>query len=69
MTMPNNSESVMTSMGDVFSLSVLLGYFLAGLPTIALLLTISWTVIRIYESYLNVRKLRREERKPNEPII
>jgi len=35
--------------GDVVSLSVLLGYFLAGLPVLATVLTIVWTALRIYE--------------------
>lgn len=43
------SENV-EHIGDGISLSVLFGYFFAGLPTIALVLTIIWTGIRIYET-------------------
>lgn len=43
------SENV-AHVGDGISLSVLFGYFFAGLPTVALVLTIAWTAIRIYET-------------------
>lgn len=36
--------------GDALSLGVLIGYFFAALPAIATLLTVIWTVIRIYET-------------------
>lgn len=36
--------------GDVFSLYVLFAYFLSALPTVALVLTVVWTAIRIYET-------------------
>lgn len=36
--------------GDALSLSVLLGYFVSYLPAIATVLTIVWTLIRIYET-------------------
>lgn len=45
-----NNESDMTHVGDTFSLTILIGYFLAGLPTVALLLTVIWTALRIYET-------------------
>jgi len=35
--------------GDVVSLTVLLGYFIAGLPVLATMLTVIWTGIRIYQ--------------------
>lgn len=43
------SENV-AHIGDGFSLSILFGYFFAGLPTVALILTVIWTAIRIYET-------------------
>lgn len=50
--------------GDVVSLSVLLGYFLAGLPVLATVLTIIWTALRIYETETVQRWLG----KKDEPI-
>lgn len=44
------NDGVMHSLGDTISISVLFGYFLAGLPTLTLLVTFIWTVIRIWET-------------------
>lgn len=54
------SDSGMTHVGDGFSLIALFGYFFASLPAVALAFTIIWTAMRIYESYLNIKKLRKE---------
>lgn len=45
----NKDLEAMQHVGDGLSLSVLLGYFLGALPTMALLLTTIWTAIRIWE--------------------
>lgn len=45
-----NDSEIVTHFGDALSLTTLFGYFLAGLPTIALLLTVIWTALRIYET-------------------
>lgn len=55
-----NEESVMTHVGDAVSLTMLFGYLVSIMPTVALLFTIVWTGLRIYESYLNIKKLRKE---------
>lgn len=54
------SDSAMTQVGDGLSLTILFGYFVAGLPMVAVLFTVIWTGMRIYESYLNIKKLRRD---------
>lgn len=36
--------------GDVFSVTVLVGYFVSALPVLATMLTVIWTGIRIYET-------------------
>jgi hypothetical protein len=43
------NDTVMEKVGDLISASVLLGWMAGALPTIATLLTIIWTSIRIYE--------------------
>lgn len=43
-----NDHEAMAHIGDTVSISVLFGYYVAGLPTIALTLTVVWTLIRIY---------------------
>lgn len=50
MKMNNENLSTMHTVGDTLSLTTLFGYFFAGLPTIALLLTVIWTTIRILET-------------------
>lgn len=42
-------DAVMKSVGDVSSLSLLIGYFTGSLPVLATMLTIAWTALRIYE--------------------
>lgn len=46
--MPTNETAM--QIGDVLSLGVLLGWFVAALPAVATLLTVIWTAIRIYET-------------------
>lgn len=41
---------VVSHIGDAISLTVLFGYFIAALPTLAVLFTVIWTGIRIYET-------------------
>jgi hypothetical protein len=60
----------MHSIGDAFSVSVLLGYFMGALPTVALVLTTIWTAIRIWEmcTVVNWRnQIRYWRGKDNEP--
>lgn len=52
--------------GDIFSLSVLVGYFVSALPAVATFVTIIWTILRIYEMETVQRWLKK--RKDNEPI-
>lgn len=40
----------MSLVGDGFSVLILLGWFVSALPAIATLLTVVWTLIRIYET-------------------
>lgn len=51
------NETTMQNLGDTFSLTVLFGYFFSGLPAIALLLTVIWTALRIWEM-CTVREMR-----------
>lgn len=60
-----NIDEVMNSAGDAISVTVLLGYFFAGLPAFATILTIIWTALRIYEMCTVQGWLKR--RKDNEP--
>lgn len=46
----NGEESLGMKFGDVISFSVLFGTMFQFLPSIAALLTIMWTMIRIYET-------------------
>lgn len=41
---------VVAQVGDAVSLTVLVGYLLSALPTLAVLFTVIWTAIRIYET-------------------
>lgn len=45
----NDFLSYVKTVGDVFSLSVLVSYFVGSLPILSLLLTVIWTGLRIYE--------------------
>lgn len=45
-----NEQEVMAQTGDALSLSVLFGYYVSALPTIALTVTIIWTLMRIGSS-------------------
>lgn len=45
---PDNTEVAMR-VGDGVSVSVLIGYFVGALPTIALVLTITYTLLRLWE--------------------
>ena len=47
-------------LGDVLSITALLGSLIAVLPAVASLLTILWTAIRIYETQTVQRILNRE---------
>lgn len=47
--MDKNELGYMHSFFDTLSVSVLLGYFLGALPTVALILTTVWTALRIWE--------------------
>lgn len=58
-----NEDSVMVHVGDGLSLAALFGYFAFALPMVAVLFTIIWTAMRIYESFLNIKKLRKEMKK------
>lgn len=51
------NEHTMQNLGDAFSLTVLFGYFFSSLPVVALVLTIVWTALRIWEM-CTVRNLR-----------
>lgn len=44
------SSEHMSLVGDGFSVLILLGWFVSALPAIATLLTVVWTLIRIYET-------------------
>lgn len=46
----DNMADTVNYIGDTISLTTLFGYFLGGLPTVALLLTVFWTAIRLWET-------------------
>lgn len=61
------NDDVMTKIGDVLSLSVLIGYFVSILPTIATVLTILWTLLRIYEMPTVQKIIAKLKGKTDEP--
>lgn len=61
------NDDVVTKIGDVLSLSVLIGYFVSILPTIATVLTIIWTLLRIYEMPTVQKMIARMKGKKDEP--
>lgn len=71
----NNEKAVdvVVQIGDALSLTVLFGYFIAALPTLAVLFTVIWTGIRIYETDTfqhfirrGVRVTREDDNEPTE---
>ena len=47
--------------GDIMSLSALVGVILNYLPAATAFLTFVWVALRVYESVLSIRRLRRDE--------
>lgn len=45
--------------GDVAAASITIGAIMTWLPPIAAAFTIIWTALRIYESYLTIKELRK----------
>lgn len=62
--MNDHAVEVMKYIGDFSSVTLLIGYFVGALPIIATMLTIIWTVLRIYETE-TVQKWIRNRNGPN----
>lgn len=65
---------VVSQAGDAISLTVLFAYFVSALPTLALLFTVIWTGIRIYETdtfqqMFMRRDVKIEEDHDDEPTL
>lgn len=58
-------RQVAMTVGDGFSISVLLGTIAQYLPAVAALFTIIWTLIRVYETATVQRWIRRWKDKRN----
>lgn len=71
--MSDEAVKIVVQVGDAISLTVLFGYFLSALPTLAVVFTVIWTGIRIYETDTFQRlihrgiKVTRED--DNEPSV
>lgn len=60
MTLDHLSDSVKAA-GDILSLSVVVGALTQMLPSVAAILTIIWTALRIYETRTIQRLLGKED--------
>lgn len=56
----NNNDPVVVT-GDLTSIGIVIASLAGILPAIASLLTIIWVGLRIYETYLNIKKLRNDK--------
>jgi hypothetical protein len=63
--MMNDFIEFLKYIGDVISVSVLIGYFVSALPVVATLLTVVWTALRIYQEPIIQRWITRK--KSDEP--
>ena len=60
--MLNNIVEAIKYVGDVVSLSILIGYFASALPVVATLLTVVWTALRIYQEPVVQRWLGKDKK-------
>lgn len=47
--------------GDISSIAVIVATFLGYLPVIAAGASLIWTVMRIYETYLSIKRLKKKK--------
>jgi hypothetical protein len=59
MTPVNHLSEATKHAGDILSAGVVLGTLFDWLPGVAALLTVLWTMLRIYETVLNIRAKRK----------
>lgn len=57
--MTQNQETIKIAV-DGLSLGTLIGTFLGWLPHVAAILSIVWVSLRIYESVLTIKKLKKD---------
>ena len=57
----NSNFEQAKSVVDIVSLSALVGVILNYLPAATAFLTFVWVALRVYESVLSIRRLRRDE--------